>query len=105
MDEELDIPRHKPENHFAYTNLELAERKKALRDMEHDYSTLPYAWLEMIYDWHKHTPEQEVKTIINKGLWEGPGKFSKNYDWHKHMPKPEVKTIINKAPGSEVDIN
>ena len=77
MDEELDIPRYKPENHFAYTNLELAERKKALRDIERDYSTLPYAWLEMLYDWHKHTPEQKVKEIINGGLWEGPGKFSK----------------------------
>ena len=70
------IPRHVPENPFKYTNLELAERKKALRDLEKDYPNLPYAWLEMAYDWHKQTPEKEVCKIINEGLWESPGKFS-----------------------------
>ena len=70
------IPRHQPENPYNYTNLELAERKKALRDLERDYPNLPYAWLEMVYDFHKNTPEEEVKEIINSGKWEKPGKFS-----------------------------
>lgn len=71
-----DIPRHEPENHYNYTELELAERKKALRDMERDYPNLPFAWLEMAYDWHKNANEDEVKKIINEKLWEAPGKFS-----------------------------
>ena len=70
------IPRHEPENPYNYTNLELAERKKALKDMERDYPHLPYAWLEMLYDYHKNTPEEEVKEIINSGKWETPGKFT-----------------------------
>ena len=73
---ESEIPRYKPDNPFNYTNLELAERKKALRDMERDYPTLPFGWLEMVYDWHKQTDAEEVKRIINKGEWEQPGKFS-----------------------------
>jgi len=70
------VPRHQPENPYNYTNLELAERKKALKDLERDYPHLPYAWLEMVYDFHKNTPEEEVTEIINSGKWEEPGKFS-----------------------------
>ena len=74
-----EIPRYKnEENHFNYTNLEKAERSKVLKDMERDYPRLPYAWLEMVYDWHKNTPKEEVDDIINSGKWEGPGQFSKN---------------------------
>ena len=72
-----DIPRHQPENAYGYTSVELAERKKALRDMERDYPKLPYAWLEMVYDFWKNTPPEEVEKIINEGLWEVPGRFSK----------------------------
>ena len=73
---ETELKRHKPENPYKYTNVELAERKKALRDMERDYPNLPYQWLEMVYDFNKNTPEDEVKKIINEGKWEGPGHFS-----------------------------
>lgn len=66
------LPRYKEENPFGYTNLELAQRKKALLDMEKDYPNVPYAWLEMLYDWHAHTPNEEVKEIINTGKWEYP---------------------------------
>jgi len=72
----MEIPRHEPENPYNYTNSELAIRKKALRDLEKDYPTLPYAWLEMVYDWHKNTPEAEVKQIIDSGTWEVPGKYN-----------------------------
>ena len=69
-----DIPRHQPENPFNYTASQLAERKKALRDMQRDYPDVPYAWLEMLYDWHKNTPSEEVEKIVNEGLWEGNGR-------------------------------
>ncbi len=71
-----EIPRHVPENHYNYTNVELAERKKALRDMERDYPHLPFGWLELVYDFEKNTPPEQVEKIINEGLWESPGKFS-----------------------------
>ena len=69
-----DIPRHQPENHYNYTAVQLAERKKALKDLQRDYPHLPYAWLEMTYDWHKNTPNEEVEKIMNEGLWEGNGR-------------------------------
>lgn len=81
-----EIPRHKPENHYNYSAVELAERTKALRDMQRDYPDLPYAWLEMTYDWHKHTDESEVKRIINDRVWEGNG---------REHPGNELKEIIN----------
>lgn len=69
-----DIPRHQPENHYNYTAVQLAERKKALIDLQRDYPHVPYAWLEMTYDWHKNTPNEEVEKIMNEGLWEGNGR-------------------------------
>ena len=69
-----DIPRHQPGNHYNYTPVQLAERKKALKDLQRDYPHLPYAWLEMTYDWHKNTPNEEVENIMNEGLWEGNGR-------------------------------
>ena len=71
------IPRHVEENHFNYTPLESAERKKAIKDMAKDYPTLPHGWLEMTYDFWKQTPTEEMNEIINKGKWEAPGNFSK----------------------------
>ena len=71
-----EIPRHVPDNPYKYTKVQLAERKKALRDLARDYPNVPYAWLEMTYDWEKNTPPEEVEKIINEGLWEVPGKFS-----------------------------
>jgi len=70
------VRRHVPENPYNYTKLELAERKKALIDMHRDYPTLPVSWLEMVYDFNKNTPEDEVNAIINEGRWESPGQFS-----------------------------
>ena len=79
-DEEIncELKRHLPENPYNYTNEELAERKKALKDLEKDYPHLPFGWLEMVYDWHKSTDPEEVTKIINEKTWEVPGKFSEN---------------------------
>ena len=73
-----ELKRHKPENPYKCTNVELAERKKALRDMERDYPNLPFQWLEMVYDFNQNTSSEEVIKIINEGKWETPGKFSWN---------------------------
>ena len=71
------IPRHVEENPYEYTPLEKAERNKAIKDMAKDYPNLPHSWLEMVYDFWKHTPTERVEEIINKGEWEAPGRFSK----------------------------
>jgi len=70
------IPRHEPENPYNYTKVQLAERKKALRDLQRDYPNLPFGWLEMCYDFEKNTPPEEIEKIINEGSWEGKGRFS-----------------------------
>ena len=72
------IPRHQPENSYKYSNLQLANRKKALIDMKKDYPKLPDSWLEMVYDYHENTPKEEVEDIINSHKWENNGMFSKN---------------------------
>ena len=70
------IPRHIPDNPYNYTSLQLAERKRALKDLVRDYPDLSLGWLEMAYDFHANTPQEEIKRIIGEKLWEGPGKFS-----------------------------
>lgn len=70
------IPRHEEENPYNYTKVEKAERSKAIKDMAKDYPHLPHGWLEMVYDFWKNTPEEQVTKIINDGTWEKPGRFS-----------------------------
>ena len=72
------IPRHIPDNPYKYSIIQMAERKRALRDLATDYPTLPYGWLEMAYDFEKNTDPEEIKKIINDGLWEGKGMFTQD---------------------------
>jgi NADH:ubiquinone oxidoreductase subunit len=65
-----DIPRHEQKNPFNYTSLELAERKKAIRDAVKDYPNVPEGWVEWMYDLIKNTSEEEIKDIINNKKWE-----------------------------------
>jgi len=73
---EEELPRHKEENPYNYTNLEKAVRAKAIKDMAKDYPKMPGAWLDMAYDFCKNTPKEEIEDIINSGKWETKGKFS-----------------------------
>ena len=65
------------ENVYNYTKVELAKREKAVKDMCRDYPKVPKKWCEWLYDVIGHLPEEEVEKIINEGLWEREGKFSK----------------------------
>ena len=71
-----------PENPYNYTKVQLAERKKALRELEQIYPNLPFGWIEMCYDFEKNTPSEEVEDIINTGRFEVPGKFSELPEIH-----------------------
>ena len=76
-DEESNrIPRHVPSNPYNYTNVQLAERKKALKELAEIYPSLPFAWIEMAYDFEKNTPYEDIQSIINEKKWETPGKFT-----------------------------
>ena len=68
------IPRHVPSNPYNYTNLQLAERKHALKLLEREYPHLPFGWIEMCYDFEYNTPKEEIDKIINEGLWESGGR-------------------------------
>ena len=70
------IPRHTPSNPYNYTPAQLAERKKTLKDLAEVYPSLPFAWLEMAYDFEKNTSREELQRIIHEKLWEKPGKLT-----------------------------
>jgi len=75
---EIDgIPRHKQENPYKYTEVQLAKRKGDIRAMIKDYPTVPPMWVEWIYDVITNKPQEEVEKIMNEGLWANPGKFAK----------------------------
>ena len=93
-DEELNrIPRHVPSNPYNYSGAQLAERKKTLKDLAEVYPHLPFAWLEMVYDFEKNTSREEIQKIINNKLWEKPGKFTSpsppgsNGMWNGDIPR------------------
>jgi NADH:ubiquinone oxidoreductase subunit len=65
-----DIPRHKEENPFGYSAMQLAKRNKAIRDAIKDYPHLPEMWIAWMYDLIENKPEEEVEKIINERLWE-----------------------------------
>ena len=89
-DEESNrIPRHTPSNPYNYTPAQLAERKKTLKDLAEVYPSLPFAWLEMAYDFEKNTSREEIQRIIHEKLWEKPGKFT-----HAHVP-PEFNGMYS----------
>lgn len=73
-----EIPHHRPENLFGYTKLQLAKRSKQLKEMERDYPSLPYGWLEMVWDYCETRTTDEVEKVINSGEFEGPSFFSQN---------------------------
>ena len=80
-DEESNrIPRHVPSNPYNYSGAQLAERKKTLKELAEIYPSLPFAWLEMAYDFEKNTSREEIQRIIHEKLWEKPGKFTPEFN-------------------------
>jgi hypothetical protein len=54
----------------------LAKRTKAIKDIQKDYPNVNTAWAEWMYDVVENMPETEIKEIIEKNLWDKPGRFS-----------------------------
>jgi cell fate (sporulation/competence/biofilm development) regulator YmcA (YheA/YmcA/DUF963 family) len=61
-----DIPRHKAENHFNYTEDDLAEKALALEKMKAIYPTVPLYYAEMVYDLCKNTAQAKIDEIKQK---------------------------------------
>ena len=70
------IPRHVQADPPGFTKVEVAARTKHLKELKRDYPDVPDGWLEMAYDWHHRTPQEEIDRIIESGEWEGNGKFA-----------------------------
>ena len=61
-----DIPRKQEENHFNYSDDELAEKKLALEKMKIIYPTVPEYYAEMVYDMCKNTEQSKIEEIKQK---------------------------------------
>jgi len=64
------IPRAQRPNPYKYDNLQMAKRDKAINDMTKDFPSIPYKWLEWLYDTIENKPREEVDEIIKSGAWE-----------------------------------
>ena len=57
------IPRHKAENHFNYTEDDLAEKKLAMEKLKIIYPTVPEYYAEMVYDMCKNTDATKIEEM------------------------------------------
>ena len=55
-----DIPKHKPENPFNYTEDELAEKALALETMKVISKDVPTYYADLVYDLCKNTPQDKI---------------------------------------------
>ena len=68
------ISRKEPENHFNYTEDQLAEKKLALKTMCELWPDVSPLYAEWVYDMCKNTPEDKLKEIMKK-VEEEPSRF------------------------------
>ena len=73
-----NIPRYQNNNPYNYSQQELTKRKKSLIDIQRDFPNVNSEWTKWLYDMVENMPEEEVKNIIDKGLWEKPGIYTAN---------------------------
>ena len=59
---------------YPYSPLELAERDAAIKALKRDWPNTPGGklWLGWIYDFVKHTPEEELREMIDSGKFDRP---------------------------------
>ena len=61
-----DIPRKQAENHFNYSDDDLAEKTLALEKMKIIYPTVPTYYAELVYDLCKNTDQSKIEEIKQK---------------------------------------
>ena len=94
------IPRKEPENHFNYTEDDLAEKKLALEKLKIIYPTVSAYYAEMVYDMCKNTDQSKIEEIKQR-VETNPFKY--NYEnlqaeldavkekWAKDQPLEKVE--------------
>ena len=60
------LPRYKPENHFNYSEDDLAEKKLAMEKLKIIYPTVSEYYAEMVYDMCKNTDQSKIEEIKQK---------------------------------------
>lgn len=60
------IPKKEPENHFNYSEDDLAEKKLAMEKLKIIYPTVPAYYAEMVYDMCKNTDQTKIEEIKQK---------------------------------------
>jgi hypothetical protein len=87
-----DIPRHKHDNPFNYTDDELAEKALALEKMKIIYKDVPMYYAELVYDMCKNN-DQNVIDKIKQKVESTPFKY--NYsDLQEELNKVKEKYSI-----------
>ena len=101
------IPRHKPENHFNYTDDQLAEKKLALEKLKIIYPTVPEYYAELVYDLCVNTEPEKIEEIKKKiettpfkydysNLQEELNKVKDAYTLATHEELDELDEILSK---------
>ena len=101
------IPRHKPENHFNYTDDQLAEKKLAIEKLKIIYPTVPEYYAELVYDLCVNTEPEKIEEIKKKiettpfkydysGLQEELNKVKDAYTLATHEELDELDEILSK---------
>jgi hypothetical protein len=101
------IPRHKAENHFNYTDDQLAEKTLALAKLKTIYPTVPEYYAELVYDLCVNTDPVKIEAIKKKieetpfkydysGLQEELNKVKDAYTLATHEELDELDEILSK---------
>ena len=101
------IPRKQHENHFNYTDDQLAERTLAIEKLKIIYPTVPPYYAELVYDLCVNTEPEKIEAIKKKidstpfkydysGLQEELNKVKDAYTLATHEELDELDEILSK---------
>ena len=71
-----DIPRHKEDNPFGYTDEQKDAKRLALKTMKELYPDVPTYYAELVYDMCKNKTPEEIDKIKEK-VEKEPFKYAK----------------------------
>jgi archaellum component FlaC len=103
-----EFPRKKHENHFNYTDDQLAEKKLALEKLKIIYKEVPEYYAELVYDLCANTDPEKIEAIKKKidttpfkydysGLQEELNRVKDAYTLTTNEELDELDKQLNKA--------
>ena len=79
--EPLEVPKRRPLQGYEYTPKQQAEKEFIVGEWAKKYPQTPELWIDWMYDFCFHTPQEELDRIMESGEWDKPSKFNaKNYN-------------------------